>query len=323
MNARLRWVGAVVALAVPALAIGATGLLWSSALRGDVASHWSDLGPADGSLPGVAVFSVTFGVAIAAVIVGAVAVALPRVSVRSTRAALFWMGSVGAVAAGGWLIPAGLTVQAGSAKGAVLGGWVIVLALAVLYGAVPYLVAPRDARHDERRPATLATPLRATETGAWSRTITAKVFVYVTVLVVAIAAAVEIPLVLLGDPGAGAVSLAILLAAAVVLASFIRVRITVDWRGLRIVSLLLRLPLKRIPLDRILRADAAELRAGEWGGWGYRIMPGRSALILRDGPGLVVTTTDDREFAVSVSDPEVPAGLLNSLRSASVGETRS
>lgn len=323
MSSRLRWTSALVALAAPALAVGATGWLWGGILDAGVASHWSDLGAADGTLPALGVFSATLTVTVAALILGVVLVSLPRLGGRFTRAGLFWAGSVAAIAAAGWLIPAGLTVQAGSPERAVLGGWVVALLAAILYGAVPYLLAPPAERHDTREPETLPTPLRSTETGAWSRTVTGKVFVYATLLLVAIAAAVEIPLVLLGDPGAGAVSLVILGAAAVALASFIRVRITVDWRGLRIVSLLFRIPLKRIPLERIRRADAADLKAGEWGGWGYRIMPGRSALILRTGPGLIITTTDDREFAVTLSDPEVPAALLNTLRATSVGEARS
>jgi len=48
------------------------------------------------------------------------------------------------------------------------------------------------------------------------------------------------------------------------------------------------------------------LRPSEWGGWGYRIMPGRSAIVLRSGPGLVVTTTSGTQFAISLADPQTP-----------------
>ncbi len=312
----MRWAGALVALVVPALAIGVSGLLWRSILGGQVASHWSDLGGADDTLPASIVFAATLSVAVASTVCGVVLVLLPQPSIRVKRAGLFWSGSVGAVAAGGWLVPAGLTVQAGSPDGAVLGGWVVVLAVVFLYGVVPYLIAPAAPEGVIREPATLAAPLRATETGAWVRTITARLFLYCALLLIAIAIVVEVPLVLLGEPAAGTLPLVILVVAAIGLAAFIRVRITVDWRGLRIVSLLLRIPLKRIPLDRIRRADAADLNPGEWGGWGYRILPGRSALILRRGPGMIVTTTDDRQFALTLRDPEVPVRLLNTLRAS-------
>ena len=98
------------------------------------------------------------------------------------------------------------------------------------------------------------------------------------------------------------------------IASFIRLRVTADWRGLRVVSAVFRIPLKRIRLDAMDVIEAAELRPAEWGGWGYRIMPGRSALILRTGPGLIVTTTNQKQFAVSLDDPETPAALLATLR---------
>ena len=71
----------------------------------------------------------------------------------------------------------------------------------------------------------------------------------------------------------------------------------------------LRLPLKRIPLDRIRRADAAELRAGEWGGWGYRWVPWRrgSAAVMRAGSGFRFDFANGKVFVVTVDD--VDAGL--------------
>lgn len=314
MIARLRWTIALLVLFLPAVAIAVTWALWQSLHAGQVASHWSGLGTPDASLPALGVFVAALSVAVAAAIGGSLVVALPRARRRLKRATLFWTGTTAGLAAGVWIIPAGLTVQAGSPEQAVLGGWGVVLALTILYGAAPYLIAPPAPQQDDREPAMMPEPLRATETGAWSRTITMPLFLYATLLVVVIAAATEVAILVSGDPGAGIPARVILVAGAVVLASFIRVRITVDWRGLRIVSLLLRLPLRRIRLDSIRRADVADLKASEWGGWGYRIMPGRSALILRSGPGLVVTTTDDRQFALTLADPEVPARLLNSLR---------
>lgn len=184
--------------------------------------------------------------------------------------------------------------------------------LCVLYGAVPYAIAPRSAVLDPTAVPTV--PLGPSEVGAWTRTVTASIFVYATIVVIAIGGVVYVSLLLSGELGAAWFGLVIVLVAGLFIASFIRLRVTVDWRGLRIVSLLLGIPLKRIPLAQIRRAEAAELRPGEWGGWGYRIMPGRSALILRAGPGLIVTRTSDRQFAVTLTDPEVPAGLLNTLR---------
>lgn len=100
-----------------------------------------------------------------------------------------------------------------------------------------------------------------------------------------------------------------------------RVEVTVDHRGLRVVAGLVRLPIERIPLDRVERATVEEVQAGDWGGWGYRVMPGRSALVLRSGPALVVTQADGRRFAATLDTPAVPAGLLNGLVAQHAGRT--
>lgn len=112
-----------------------------------------------------------------------------------------------------------------------------------------------------------------------------------------------------------------MLVAALVCASFIRLRVSVDWRGLRVVSLF-GIPLKRIALDQVAVVEATEVRPMDWGGWGYRVMPGRSAVVLRSGPGLVVTTAADKQFAITIDDPEQPAALLQALAGrARVGDT--
>lgn len=95
--------------------------------------------------------------------------------------------------------------------------------------------------------------------------------------------------------------------------SFVQLRVAIDGRGLRVVSWLLGVPFKRIPLEHLRAVESTDLRPGEWGGWGYRIMPRRSAVILRSGPGLLITTTDDKQFAITLDAPETPASLLAGL----------
>ena len=93
-----------------------------------------------------------------------------------------------------------------------------------------------------------------------------------------------------------------------------RVRVTVDRRGVRLVAGLLTIPFKTVRLADIVRADAAEIDPLEWGGWGYRITPGRSALVLRKGPGLVLHLTNGHLVAITMDDPATPAALLMALR---------
>ena len=106
------------------------------------------------------------------------------------------------------------------------------------------------------------------------------------------------------------------LAVVLIVAAFCVFRVTVDARGLRITSGLLGIPLKRIAPAEIAAIEVTTLEPMQWGGWGYRVMPGRSAIILRRGPGLVITQHDDRQFAITLDDPEEPASTLLAMAAA-------
>ncbi|XIE79173.1 hypothetical protein AB6O49_16255 [Streptomyces sp. SBR177] len=93
-----------------------------------------------------------------------------------------------------------------------------------------------------------------------------------------------------------------------------RVRVTVDRRGLTVTPGPLTRPRVRVPLDEVASATVREVRAvAEFGGWGYRTRPGRSALLLRSGEALSVRRANGFEFLVSVDDAETAAALLNTL----------
>ena len=55
-------------------------------------------------------------------------------------------------------------------------------------------------------------------------------------------------------------------AALLLVAVFCAYRVTVDWRGLRVTSLLFSIPLKRIHPDQIAAVEAATLEPMQWGG---------------------------------------------------------
>ena len=69
----------------------------------------------------------------------------------------------------------------------------------------------------------------------------------------------------------------------------------------------------RVPLADIRQASAEEIRPLAWGGWGYRVLPGKRALVLRGGSGLVLDLRNGNRFAVTVDEPETPAALVNGL----------
>jgi hypothetical protein len=310
--ARGRSVLAGLAMAVPAIAIAITRLVWGDALPVDVASHWSGTGAPDDSQPAAGVFVVTLIIASVVAIAAIILLALPRPSMRTKRMIVLILGIAAGSAAAVWVIPTWLTLQAGSVDGAVLGWWVVPLAACSLWGVIPAAILPARPllAGATARPAPLH--LGETEVGAWSRRVTALLFLWLTLALVAIGAVAYTPILLDGESGVATFGLSILALATLLCASFIRLRVSVDWRGLRVVSLF-GIPVKRIPLDQVDVVEATDIRPMDWGGWGYRIMPGRSAVVLRSGPGLVVTTTSGKQFAITIDDPEEPAALLQAL----------
>ncbi len=99
----------------------------------------------------------------------------------------------------------------------------------------------------------------------------------------------------------------------VLLVSFARPSVAVDRRGIT-VSGMLPWPRVHVPLDRIEAAASRDIRPlAEYGGWGYRIRPGRTGVMIRSGEGIVARLADGRDFAVTVDDSATAAALLNTL----------
>ncbi|WP_411144002.1 DUF1648 domain-containing protein [Streptomyces sp. x-80] len=181
----------------------------------------------------------------------------------------------------------------------------VALAVALLAGGVGRLLAGPGTRSAHRAPGSEPRlDLPGGSRASWSHTVSSPLM-----------AAVSIPVC-----GAGLVlgftdnrlPGAVLLAAAVVTGALASVRVTVDRRGLALAPTLLPYPFRRIPLHRIVAATSREVViATEFGGWGYRVQPGRSGLVLRSGEGVVLRLTSDREFVVTVDDAATAVALLN------------
>jgi MFS family permease len=182
--------------------------------------------------------------------------------------------------------------------------------IGMAWGLVAWLIAGRAPRIDvPAEPPVDALDLAPTERAAFSTTLRSPLMLGATLaatVVIGIAAAFVQPGLWFAVPILGLLGLV-----------FTQVRVTVDRRGLRLVAGLAGLAFKRIPLGEILSAEAAEINPAEWGGWGYRVMPGRSALVLRGGQALVLNLKDGRRFAVTMDHPRTPAALINGLRATS------
>lgn len=291
---------------VPATVVLVAWWAWSSELPQTVPVHWSGIGRPDGFAGTGTAWSWSLGVAIVAAAAACVALANHRRSPGAARGVTAVVVAAGAVGAAVWLVSATATLASGAAESAQLGWRVTWVGLALAWGAVPYAlvgtapIAPRGTA-----PPIGGLPMAPGERAAWTVTLRSRLFVVIPVVaalvVLFVAVAVEPWIALL------------VTVPAVVLALFCRVRVSVDRRGLRVFASLVGLPLKRIPLSDVAAASVEHIEPRSWGGWGYRVMPGRSALVLRSGPGLVLDLHDGRRFAVTVDDPETPTALLTTL----------
>ncbi len=81
------------------------------------------------------------------------------------------------------------------------------------------------------------------------------------------------------------------------------------------------IPVKSYGLDGISTARAIDLDPREWGGWGWRFAPNRSAIVLRGGEAIELTLRSGRLFAVTVDEATTGAALLNGLIGRSQAES--
>ncbi|TDC90100.1 DUF1648 domain-containing protein [Saccharopolyspora aridisoli] len=99
----------------------------------------------------------------------------------------------------------------------------------------------------------------------------------------------------------------------IVVSALSTVRIRVDERGVRAAFGPQRFPERRIRLEQISSAQVARHRAMEVGGWGYRVLPATTAIMLRGGECLVLRLNSGRDFVISVDKPDRGADLVNAL----------
>ncbi len=310
---------------VPALVMIAFWSVFGSRLPAELPTHWGVGGPADG-----ATNTVIFSSIILAIVVGAAA--FGTVSVwRAPRNPWVSRGVVGATAALAvlmaaiWVVSAALSIDVTDPYTVVLGGWILPAMLSPLYGLIPMSLVdkgytrPVEPTEEVRIEPVALAPGQTAATSSW---IVSPMFVWLTIFVAALMlSAIVLPL-LFEDhlPAAYTVAMTMIAIVSILLAAVLcAYRVQADWRGLRVKSWLFDIPLKSIPLTDIESASAATLEPMEWGGWGYRWMPGRSAIIRKRGPGLVVDRVGGTQFAVSVNNPAEEASVLMGLKNQSTG----
>lgn len=294
---------------IPPVVIALTALRWSQRLPRDISTHWTD-GVVDGSTPLWQVVATCLALAVLSGTAGIIACVLSR-EVRESVLVVSVAGAVGGVTCSAWLSLAATSLTSDAALDTRSGALSVVgLAYAlVLRGALGRL--PRPAFESSRDN---VEPVVPSDDGLWQEDVSSPVLSGLGFLLSALGVAL---LWLMRGPEGASVLAMTAPALLVILGAFTmalsRIRVTVDEDGLRVRSLLARVTLLRVRLSDIGAAGVAELRASDWGGLGYRILPGRRAVIIRTGKGISVSKKNGRVVCVTAATAKDGVALLDRL----------
>jgi hypothetical protein len=324
---------------VPVAAL-AGALLYGNAvhdrLPAPMATHWSAGGITNGTSSYGTFLLMVLGLGVLLWSIGAAAVVAGRgVRVRhaAERFAMCWCGGTTAFVSSLAVLTIAVNVDRGAASAVTLPAIDIVLPLgfAVLGAVVGFALAGR--RPPSEAPATITTrqdavPIIAPHLASpearvppaltidlathpvWQRHLVSRLMV----VLAAVAAVLGVVFVFLLP----FVSLTFVVVA-VAMVPFTSVSAAVDDSGLHVRLGPFGWPRKHVRIDDIAAVASDVIEPLEWGGWGYRVMPGRSAIVARRGPGIVVEQRDGRAFAVTIDDPDAGAALLEAYRRAANG----
>ena len=297
---------------VPLALLVLSAVVLAPRLGPTMASHWSALDRPNG-------FSSTWlSFTVIAVITTALSVAtvvlLVRVPARGI--ARLWVGMsvlVSTLVALSWVVTAVASASAPRLDRAELGWGLIVLLAAVPLGVLAFWAV--DGVDQPVVPASPVVPvaLARGERIAWVGRSGSALFLWLGVVVgvgglllLAVFTRVE------GDQPvwiAGAVTAV----AGLSVLALADVTLSIDGRGLRLVSSLFRIPLFRIPLRDVSGVMVETIDPLRWGGWGLRFSGSGRAYVTGRAEGLVVGRTNGVPTAITIPHATEAASVLEAL----------
>jgi hypothetical protein len=275
-----------------------------------IASHFGFSGGADGYASRGTVLALAVALAVGLALLfyllarlgGARSAPVSKWDTRRLLVGMSWAtaGLLGVVLLGSVVANLGLT----DAATAVLPWWTFPLGLfaAAVAGAVGWLVTPSTPQAGEEPEGVVGVPLGPTERISWSRTVGSPWLTLGGGALAVAGGALGVAVNPVAGVGAGLAGVAV--------AFLSRARVTVDRRGLTIALGLLGWPRLRVRVDDVVSVAVAHISPAQFGGWGYRVVPGGRGVIIRSGPALVVTRRAGQRVTVTVDDPETAAGVL-------------
>jgi len=301
----------LIGLAPLVILIGAGDRLGSS-LGPTIASHWSSPGRPDG-------FSGTWSsFALIVAIVSALTVAswVLLLVARSRAITRLWVGMfvlVAAVLALTWVVTAVATASALRPDDAVLGWAPALLLAAVPLGALAFwLVDGSDIRPTSER-SVEPLPLLPGERVAWIGHTGSRLFGAIGVVVVIGGLAIGLAFAGATEDGPVWVAGAITVIAGLSVLALADVTLSIDERGLRLVSSAFRIPLFRVSLADVTDVVVETIEPARWGGWGLRFSGAGRAYVTGRAEGLVVGRRHGVPTAITIPRAADAAAVLEAL----------
>lgn len=306
---------------VPFLVLLLVATVWETPER--VPTHWSADLP-DGFSTGAGVFTVTVSVAgfcaAAAALVTLLASFLP---VLLSRWLLTAFAGVGAAAAGTYVAATWGTRVAGAPERVHLVWALAPLAVALFWAWLAFLLHRPDPVDRDAVLETVPERARVVPVGGdvapWATVLHSGVLLG-TAVFVALVMTLTTVLSWTGSAWFGAVMGLLSVATTLYVLVWSRVEVRVDEVGLTIRSRVALLPVRllRVPAGDVVGVETRDLDPMRWGGVGLRWLPGRTAYIVRGGPGIVVHRVSGQLLGIEVTEGEgvAAAGARALLRSA-------
>lgn len=314
MTTRPMGTGTRLAVVTPGLAVVAGVVLATLASAGNLPDrmpiHFRSDGTADGWSSPWPVFWVTLLVTVGVAVLGFVAL---RMQDRRTAATtLLVAGLVSGSAGTAWVV----LVRAATVGDDVLPMWwgAVFLAVTAAVAAVPAVALVRVAAPVPAH-AVAPLPVGPATRVAWRSRVGSRWFAALGAVLVGVGIGTVVATVV-NDVGGAVVSGVVLAIAGLAVLSLARVEVTVDRRGLRLTTSVTRIPLMRVPLERIEGCGCEDVSPGQWGGWGYRFSGRGVAYVVRSGPGLVARLRGGQARVVTVPDAASGAAVLGALLAA-------
>lgn len=282
-----------------------------SDLPDEIAVHWNASGEADR-------WGSPWTMVVATVVSGLVAIGISATNFRQLRdgtpgGTFRWLSTASAALATAMaVILAGTLVaqtDGDTASPVALIGVAAVAALIV--GAIGWSVQPSDPPVDpghQAEPMGLAPGRRA----VWLHTETAARGI---LLIVGAALAFSVIVLLVawmngGSAGSFWAAVAIATVTVVAISTIVAFHIRIDSSGLTVRSIA-GLPRWHVAANDIEDVSVIDVRAiGDFGGYGVRLSRGRTGIVLRSGPAVLVTRTNGRPLVITLEDAATAAALL-------------